>query len=392
MGDGFVTGISHLVSTGDARILRKFLQYVADTRRFCPGLLSTAPNYVNGELAEYSLLWPVLLAYYYRWTGDRLFALEMMPVLQGLLDYYADYENSDGLLQDVFSKTTGRYSVLVDWPNNLRDGYDDPYLMGARTVQEDPSGVVNTMVQGFYACALKSAAYLSAELNDAGISKHVAGRVSRIRQALLTQLRNPETGLFVDRNGSDHSSLHANVTPLMAGLLDKDAEKCVVELIRRKRLGCGVYFSYFVLQALYHAGEDELAYDLMTSHDQHSWYSMLEAGATTCMEAWSPELKWNTSWCHPWSSAPVAMIAHELMGLRPATPGWKTICFAPRLPAELSSATIKLRIPQGELHVQFTRQADCIHFDLHVPSGCRLEPMFGEIDGQVTLNVIRHDM
>ena len=35
----------------------------------------------------------------------------------------------------------------------------------------------------------------------------------------------------------------------------------------------------------------QLAYDLMT-RDLHSWNSMLEAGATTCMEAWAPDLKW----------------------------------------------------------------------------------------------------
>jgi alpha-L-rhamnosidase len=66
LGDGFVTGISHLAASGDGRVLRKFLKDVAPTQRYSPGLLSTAPDYVKGELAEYSLLWPVLLEYYYR--------------------------------------------------------------------------------------------------------------------------------------------------------------------------------------------------------------------------------------------------------------------------------------------------------------------------------------
>lgn len=148
MGDGFVTGISHLILTGDARVLRKFLTDVASTSRYCPGLHSTAPNYVNGELAECSLLWPVLLDYYYQWTGDLDFIQAMMPVLEGVLRYYAAYENEDGLLQDVFSHKTKRYSVLVDWPNNLRDDYDDPYLMGARTEKEDPVGWLTRWCRG----------------------------------------------------------------------------------------------------------------------------------------------------------------------------------------------------------------------------------------------------
>jgi hypothetical protein len=46
----------------------------------------------------------------------------------------------------------------------------------------------------------------------------------------------------------------------------------------------------------------------------------------------APHLKWNTSFWNPWSSAPVAMVTHELFGLAPATPGWGRIRFAPRPP------------------------------------------------------------
>lgn len=378
MGDGFVTGISHLILTGDSRVLRKFLNDVASTRRYCPGLHSTAPNYVNGELAEYSLLWPVLLEYYYLWSSDLAFVQEMMPVLEGLLQYYAGYENTDGLLTDVYSHATGRYSVLVDWPKNLRDEYDDPYLMGSRTVADDPKGVVNTMVQGFYAAALKASARL-AEIADAVRVRELVGtRPDRVTAAVLDQLRDPLTGLFVDRNGSTHSALHANVTPLMSGMLSAEQQEPVLDLIRQKRLSCGVYFSFFVLKALYDAGEGDLAYDLMTSHDLHSWHSMLKAGATTCMEAWAPDLKWNTSWCHPWSSAPVHMVTHELMGLRPDLPGWKRIRFAPRPPADLASASIVIRTPEGPVQASFEQTAGEIRYRLHVPDRCEVTCLFGE--------------
>lgn len=386
MGDGFVTGTSHLVLTGDARILRKFLGDVASTGRFCPGLHSTAPNYVNGELAEYSLLWPVLLEYYYQWTGDLAFVREMMPVLETMLDYYTRYANDDGLLQDVFSHQTKRYSILVDWPGNLRDDYDDPYLMGDRTVPDDPVDVINTMVQGFYGCALDASARLAERADSAAVRDLVAGRAEQLRNAVLTRLRHPETGLFIDRNGSDHSALHANVTPLMAGMLPPEERTAAVDLIREKRLSCGVYFSYFVLKALYDAGESQLAYELITSRDLHSWHSMLEAGATTCMEAWAPDLKWNTSWCHPWSSAPVPMIAHELMGLRPATPGWREIRFAPHPPAGLESASIALTIPPGRLEAAFRQEGRTVTCRLTVPAGCTARCLFPGAAAGVTVD------
>lgn len=386
MGDGFVTGMSHLILTGDARILRKFLTDVASTSRYCSGLHSTAPNYVNGELAEYSLLWPVLLEHYYQWTGDRAFVQRMMPVLEGLIRYYADYENDDGLLADVYSHATGRYSVLVDWPNNLRDGYDDPYLMGGRTESGDPQGVVNTMVQGFYVCALRSAHHLAKVADDCAVMQLVQGRSERVSAAVLGQLRDSATSLFVDRNGSSHSALHANVTPMMAGILPQSQRQAVVQFIREKRLSCGVYFSFFVLKALCDVGEHELAYDLITSRDLHSWHSMLEAGATTCMEAWAPGLKWNTSWCHPWSSAPIYMVTHCLMGLGPATPGWSTVRFAPRPPAELPSAAIQLTTPMGRVHARYERDGRDVTYHLQVPEACRVACTFDRSVGRVVVD------
>jgi len=370
VGDAFVTGISHLILTGDARILRKFLNDVANTGRYCPGLFSTAPNRVSGEIADYSLLWPVLLEYYYQWTDDRALVGKLLPVVRGLVDYYAGYENDDGLLQDVVGRVGGGYSVLVDWPANLRDDYDDPCLMGNRRTEASPRGVVNTQLQGHYYAMLRAACRLADLAGDGGFARQLRARADRLQQAALRRLRCPETGLFVDRPGSTHSSLHANVMPLVSGLVPPDQRAPLLAQVKRKRLSCGVYFSWFVLKALYDNGEGTLAYELMTSQDRHSWHSMLQAGATTCLEAWAPDLKWNTSWCHPWSSAPIGMIAHELIGLRPGAPGWKSIRFAPQMPEDLQAAALTLTTPRGVVEAAFRRATDTITYQLVVPTGC----------------------
>lgn len=91
------------------------------------------------------------------------------------------------------------------------------------------------------------------------MKKRVEGRADRLRAAVLKQLRDPATGLFVDRNGSGHSALHANVSALMSGMVPPDDRGPAVDLIRRKRLSCNVYFSFFVLKALYDAGQADLA-------------------------------------------------------------------------------------------------------------------------------------
>jgi hypothetical protein len=379
LGDGFITGLSHLVLIGDGRILRKFINDVANSARICPGLLSVAPTNVSGESAEYSMLWPVLLEHYYQWTGDLEFVRAMQPVLAGMLDYYAAYENADGLLQDVIGRSSGAYAVLVDWPSGFRDGYDDPLLKG----RAEAAGVVNTMLNGFYYGSLNASARLTELAGLSGDARALRQKAERLREHCLAQLRDPETGLFVDRIGSTHSAFHANVLPLMTGVVPPEERDPILAFLRSKRMSCGVYFSFFLLKGLYTCGEGDFAYELITSRDRNSWHSMLAAGATTCMEAWDPDLKWNTSWCHPWSSAPVHMIAHELIGLRPGSPGWESIEFAPQPPLDLDSAELRITTPKGAVEAAFERQGQEIVYRLTVPPDCTASCSFVETDSHV---------
>ncbi|MCK5739450.1 family 78 glycoside hydrolase catalytic domain, partial [bacterium] len=370
VGDGFITGMSHLILTGDSRILRKFLLDVANSARVCPGFLCVAPTYVSSELAEYSMLWPILLEYYYHWTGDLEFVRQMQPPLDGLLAYYAGYENEDGLLQDVIGRVSRSYAVLVDWPVNFRDDYDDPLL--TMNTDPKPSGVINTMINAFYFGMLSSAARLNTITGRPELCATLTQKAEELRTVFMRQCFNKKSGLFVDRPDSNHSALHANVIPLFTGLVPPEKQPKILDFLRQTRISCGVYFAFFLLQSLFERGESDLAYDLITSHDRNSWFSMLKAGTTTCMEAWDPDLKPNTSWCHPWSSAPIPMLTHELFGLRPAAPGWKTIAFSPKVPLTLKQAELRFQTPAGALSVSFEWQGNEILYRLEIPAHSNL--------------------
>lgn len=354
LGDAYVTGQSHLHLTGDTRILKKALQDFADTARICPGLIAVAPGAFMQEIADYSLLWPVIMERYYLWSGDIEFVKDNIPVLDGLLEWFVQYENPDGLLEKVEEKWN-----LVDWPQNLRDGYD----------YERAENGINTVLNHFYYGCLKSAEalYQAAGLPDK--QKKASESASRLEASAQERLVNPDTMLFVDAEGSEHSSLHANALSLMFGLHPKQGVEPIIELLRQKRIVCGVYFASFLLEGLYRAGESELAFDLIVSDDLHSWNTMLEAGATTCMEAWGPDQKWNTSWCHPWSSCPNFIIPAQMMGLRSMKPGWDEFCFEPRPPRDLSNAEITLTTPKGKVTAAFTQTQTSIEYDLRVPEG-----------------------
>lgn len=359
LGDAVITARSHLWLTGDMSLTRKCLLDFHYSQRICPGMMAVAPCSFMQEIAEYSLQWPLLLEHYYWHSGDRDFLERMVDqAIPGLFRYFARFEDESGLLSGMTEKW-----VLVDWPENLRDDYDYEYAKDK----------ANTVLNAFYYGALNAVSRLACETGrDA--SQYEA-RAARVAQAFARRLANPATGLYVDAPGSKHSSLHANAVPLAFGLTAGAKMDAMLELIRAKRLNCGVYIASYVIEACFRNGAPELGYALLTSEDEHSWREMLRHGATACMEAWGPDQKWNTSWCHPWSSSPVYLITEYVFGLRPGAPGWGTIRFAPPHIADLPAAQLTVPHPAGQVSVRYDPETG---YTITAPDGVSIETIKAE--------------
>lgn len=337
IGDSVIESRSHLWLTADPSLTRKALRDFQLSSNIHPGLMAVAPSSFMQEIAEYSLQWPLMLREYYRQTGDRASTEALADAaFEGLFAYFARFENADGLLEKMEEKW-----VLVDWPQNLRDDYDYDYAK-VRACTE---------LNAFYYGALRCAAELLRDFGKDGSAYDA--RAERVARGFAARIADPKTGLYVDAPGSSHASLHANAVPLCFGLTAGADPAKMLELIRQKRLSCGVYIAPYVIEACFRYGAADLAYDLLTSKDEHSWREMLRNGATTCMEAWGPEQKWNTSWCHAWSSSPIYLIAEYVMGLSPAEPGWKKIRVAPAKIAALPRIELTVPIPGGNITVNY---------------------------------------
>jgi len=377
LGDGFITAPSHLVLTGDGRIFRKFLRDIADSARQYPGLPCHMPTYVTAEHSDYSILWPLLLERYHDWTADAAFLRETEHVQDGLLESFQEFEDRDGFLRaHVNTLFPAISSLLVDWPPELRDGYD---------FDRAASGVCTLSNMQYVGC-LESCARLYALLGRPGAAASAMQKARRLRRLIVDKLFDATTGLFLDAEGSTHSSFHANVLPLTFALEPPCGYGPILRFLKEKRICCGVYFAWFLLEGLYNRGEYEFAYDLMTGDDKSSWRSMIAAGATTCMEVWSPEQKKNASFCHPWSSSPITMVAHRLLGLNPGSPGWRSIRFAPRPPAALADADLSFRTPVGTVGAGYGRRdGETVH-SLRLPADLPVAFELADVAPDVTVD------
>ena len=320
LGDFTVTGLAHLYITGDVKMYRKALYDFAETAKVCKGLLSVAPGGLMQEIADFSLQYPMQLYHYYQYTKDLELVNRLYPVAYGVLEYFVEYEGEDGLLLHADEKWN-----LIDWPANLRDGYDLP---GEEHGQMIPC---HNVLNAHYIGAVS---YLQKLQRLLGIEDEYEDKLKRLKKSFLKSFYDEEKKVFYDTLKSRHTALHSNVLPVFYGIAPRESWDTIKNMIMEKGLVCGTHFSYFVLKALGMMGayEEELA--LLTNESNHSWVNMIREGATTCFEAWGKEQKNNTSLCHPWSCAPIIVLIEDILKVDPAVfgreSGEKTVLYLER--------------------------------------------------------------
>lgn len=331
LGDAVITAHAQAWLTGSAEMLRKCIRQFAETSRICPGLMGVAPGALMQEIADFSLLWLELLRLDYGFTGDKDFLREYYPAAKNMLEYFSRYARADGLLEKVADKWN-----LVDWPEELRDGYD--FTLSRPVVADGCHNVINALYVG----AVKTLS----EIEDI-LELPETHDWKALNAAFIKAFFRADKKRFVDQEESSHSAVHSNVYALYFGLVPKEAEQAVADYLRERGLSCGVFVSSFFLKALARAGRYEDMYQLMVNESAHGWVNMLREGATTCFEAWGKEQKWNTSLCHPWASAPIFLIIEELAGFGPqgmSASGAKKeaeYTFCPHIPRTVESFTLK---------------------------------------------------
>jgi hypothetical protein len=348
LGDNTIIGHTHMYISGDARLFKKALRDFAVSTQVCPGLLAVAPGSFMQEIADFSFQWPMQLLNYYQQTGDDEFLREMHPVAEGILAHFRQYARKDGLLESVKDKWN-----VVDWPNNLRDDYDFELT---RPVADGCHNVIN----GFYFGCIQAVQAIRDILNVP-----YEDELPALRQSFIDAFYRPDSKRFADSTVSDHTSLHANILPLLFGIAPADSVDAILSFIAQKRLSCGVYMSYFLLKALAVHDRADMVYELITCEDERSWVNMVREGATSCFEAWGKEQKWNTSLCHGWASAPIPLLIEEIIGLKPAKPGWSEIRFAPHIPQGMEDFRIAFQTAKGQIRVEYIKG----ELKLYAPDG-----------------------
>lgn len=295
LGDLSVSARAQTTVTGDTSMMKKAITDFLNSSFICPGFMAVSTSSFMQEIADYSLQLPAQVCWLYSIDKDVDFVRFAEPYLTGTLRYFSKYMNDDFLLDGVKDKWN-----LVDWPANLRDGYDFPLT---KPIGDGLHNVINAFWCGFLQSM--DEVYSVLDMSLTGITE-------KAEKSFVNYFYNPSTNLFCDSPSLSHSAIHSNILPLLFNIgINSDNKAAIISLLKEKRLSSmGVYMAYFALAALKKQGESALAEELAT--DPQCWLNMINEGATTTFEAWGKEQKKNTSLFHPWATAPLIVFSDDV--------------------------------------------------------------------------------
>lgn len=282
MGDGCYSLFTYCLLQNDFMLMEKFIDDCLDTAFVNRGLMTCANCSFMQEIAEYPLIMITIILPYLQLTKRYEFIAERYDQLKDVMDFYREqYAQADGLLNNL-----DKWCV-VEWPKNLRDGYDADITEGRVCT------VKHTAINAYYVGAVKCMNKI-ANL----IGKPAYADAQPLQEAFLKAFYDNEQHLFTDSEPSSHISFAANAYSAFYDLFpDEQGKQAFIQMVREKRLTASMLFVTFpMFSFLAREGEDELLYSLLT--EPTAWLNIIAEGGVHTFEAWSKDLKWNTSLFH----------------------------------------------------------------------------------------------
>jgi alpha-L-rhamnosidase len=251
---------------------------------------------------------------------------------------------------------------LVDWPpGSFTDGGQ-----GERDNHEMLP--VNTVVNAFHCHALRLMSRVAQALGSTDDQERFSIQADLVYNSINRLLFDHTRGIYVDGEGSKHSSLHSNMFMLAFDLVPDDRRASVVSFVKSRGMACSVYGAQYLLEALYRNGEDQYALELMTAQHDRSWWNMIQCGSTITMEAWDLKYKNNLDWNHAWGAAPANIIPRFVLGVRPLKPGFSKLLIQPQ-PGSLKRISGTVPTIRGPVTVSLeTTQASSYKMRVVIPT------------------------
>ena len=275
-------------------------------------------------------------------------------------------------------KENPTFRDLVDWPQKNLNAKKESWQYGIRGETDDfDFRNINTVINTYHYQSLVIMSRISKTLGYFDDYYFFKNRSVKVKNSINKKLINPISGLYIDGEGSNHSSLHANFLPLKFGIIPKKNLKKVIAFIKNKGMSCSPYGAQHLFDALYKSEQSEYGLKLLTSKGDRSWaHWIYDLGATMTLEAWDFKFKPNMDWNHAWGSAPGNIIANYIMGIEPIKAGFEVVRIKPQI-FDIKSAKLNYSTIRGEISMSIINHYNkYFSMDINIPANMEAEIHF----------------
>ncbi|HEY9291899.1 MAG TPA: alpha-L-rhamnosidase C-terminal domain-containing protein, partial [Microlunatus sp.] len=327
----------------DDRLARQALR-AFDRSRSIDGLTrSRTPSRIVQRIPPFSLWWVAMVHDFALWRGDLDFVAELMPGVRAVLDAHRRNVDDNG----VFHALDGWN--FTDWVASWPDGA--------------PPGAhwdVSAVLQLQLVHVTRLAAELETWLGEPELAARDSRLADRLAAVVDPMFYDDSTGLYADDATKTRFSEHAQCLALLAGVEHgESALRAVIDPDRERSVDVArttVYFDHYLFEALYRIDRTDLILSRLGL-----WFDLLDRGLTTVIEQPEP----TRSDCHAWGAHPRYHFVASLLGVRPTSPGMRTVSVLPRL-GGLSWAEGSVTSPYGPIQVRATAEGV---LDVKAPNG-----------------------
>jgi hypothetical protein len=348
VGDTRIQAVISYTVAGDDRLARQAILAFNDSRIADGITQSRYPTSSPQYIPTFSLLFIGMVHDFWFYRNNPDFVRAQLAATRTVLDWFLQRQRADGLLQKL------PWWVFVDWAGDFDS-------------QDKNGGITLQFVE-----ALRYEIELEEALGDRARAETYRRAASRASEGIRKLCWNQKYGLIADTPAQSHFSQHANILALWLDVIPQAQQRSALTKILSVSDAqfksdstlppisqATYYFCFYLARALQHAGMGSEYLPLL-----QSWRDMVALGLTT----WAQKPEPTRSDSHAWSAHPNYDLLTIVAGIRPASPGFRTVIIEPNLGA-LHHIAATMPHPNGEVTVECIRKNLVVDTAVSLPTG-----------------------
>jgi alpha-L-rhamnosidase len=316
VGDTRIQALISLYVSGDDRLVRNAIMDLNESLIYEGLTRSRYPSANPQIIPPFSLYWVDMVNDYWTLRDDPEFIKSFLPGIENVLGWFTKrIDPKTGMLGKVEYWNFVDWAVEWPWSNEL--GYGGVPKGGTN---DGNSSIISMQ----FAYALQKASELFRFYGQPEQAERYAKLAGQITKSVYEKCWDESRHYLADTPDKKEFSMHAQIFAVLTNTIPESEQKAFLQRFMNDKslFQPTMYFRFYLTQALKKSGLADLYLETLDL-----WKEMLQKGLTTFAENPDPA----RSDCHAWSASPDYDFLATVAGIRPGTPGFKTVYIEPAL-------------------------------------------------------------